>query len=252
MNDPFRHAGEEVELLREGHTMSVVSAHDTLFAYKGNVDFSAIELLTGNSLDALQSRGTVLRNRRWASVLHDGSMFHLFCTFHRNNRSDLFKYQDIYQYRSRDGVSFEGGSVVAEGSAPCITRENGIYRLFYHRKRESHDILVRTAENIGDLTGVPERILVSVPITAELPALSAPSVMRIGNRWYMLCEFRKGDDPWKTIWYWADSIDGPYTYGGLFMDGWRACAFLHEIGGKPLVLYSRRREGIWNISMRSL
>lgn len=241
----------ERKIISSGHTLSLLEVDDKLFAYKGEVNFKGISLYVGDDINSLQPKGQILKNRRWAVSIVDNDIVYLFCTYHKNYKPDIFKYQDIYCYSSNDGILFETLGIFTTGSAPCIWKHAGTFFLYYHRKTDnSHDILLRMSPSVLELKDSPEIKVISIPITNKNEALSAPSIFKKADIFYMLCEYRTGSNQWSTVLYKSNSPIEFFKYEGVVLDNNRACAFQHLINDKYILTYSVKINNIWGICLK--
>ena len=242
---------QEKIIINKGHTISIIHRNGQIYGYIGEVDFSNISLYKGKDIYSLKKDKVLFPDRRWATILDDGESIHLFCTYHKNNKDDLFKFQNIYWYMSADSINFTPKCVITDGSAPWIMKEGNIYYLFYHRKTDlTHDILVKQTRDIFHLYEAQELTVGTCPITNQDYAWSAPSIVKIDNIYWMTTEVRLGNEPWRTIVGYSNDILGPYhTYRELLY-GWRACCFQYIINRRLQILYSIRKNNNWKLAER--
>jgi hypothetical protein len=239
-------------ILPIGHTMSFISIGDEIFAYVGHVKFDGIDLYCGKSLYDLKPAGRILSSRRWGIVRKQncGSVI-MFCA-RSMNRKDIYRDQKIMMYSSPNGIDFNMELEITDGSAPWICVDGETNYLFFHRNTGlEHQILFRKSNSIYELGAAVDNVLISSPIWKTL---SAPSIININRKYYMLLEYqeirKKSRSPWRTLLYSSDSIDGEYAPVGVLLTNDRACAFQYMIDGKLHILFSKRTGpgcGDWGI-----
>ena len=234
-----------------GHTMSMVNYKNYLLVYKGEVDFEGITLFKGNNINSLKPIKQILKNRRWAVVIVDDDKIQLFCTCY-TYKPDVFKYQNIYRYESRDGQTFSEKEIIVKGSAPWIWKYNNNYYLYYHRETEyTHEILVKISKKITELQSSVEHKVLSINIGNGKEVISAPSVVEINGYFFMLCEHRKGNkEAWKTVLFKSENPLGPFNNCGVVLPKWCACAFHYKFDNKYILTYSARRSKKWKNYLR--
>jgi hypothetical protein len=244
---------EEKLIITPGHTLSFIEKEDEIYAYLGQVDWSKIELWKGKDLYSLKFEKLVIPDKRWATAIKDKDSedIYIFCTGHRDSKIDIYKYQDIYLYKSNNGIDFSFVKTIVWGSAPFQVYLNGMFNLFYHRKDDGvHQILVKAANKIENIDIAQEIVVIEIPIRSVDEALSAPSVIYLNNKYYMLCEYRENGGPWTTVLYESDNIFSNWKLIEMVYNNWRACAFHYLLKNKYYVTYSVLNGNIWSMAIQ--
>jgi hypothetical protein len=237
---------EEKLLCSTGHTLGIAQFKNKIYAYRGFPFFERIDLLVCDGIGSLELKGTVLGNRRWAIPYVCEDTMYLFCTSSRGYESTIYTYQDIILYKSNDGKIFTDGVIIADGSAPWIAKfDNKVYYFYYHTVTDStHYIHVRGgADTLEGAVNSPTNTLIKMEKGAIGNTLSAPSVIKFGGMYHMLCEYMSSKDTWKTEMFISRYPDKNFVYYDTLLSDYRACAFQYILNGTYYLLYSRFIEG---------
>ena len=256
----FPKLGEEEILLDSGHTLQMTVFQDSLFGCLGQVDFCQARF--GNLIPCYTESGMaigyhvlgVIDNRRWPVAIEHHGALHVLCT--RSEYPDIsgkrFQQQVIEYYSSRDGAKFQSHGPITEGSAPWLfIEEDNVYLFFHQLQGRTHHILCRVASSVSALRNAPNKTVHVRTQMHEPEAESAPSVLRIGNDYWMTTEYRPAPyTPWQTLLYHSEAPCGPWVYTATLLDNWRACAFQHILGNQYVLTYSHRHNRKWDIRCR--
>ena len=246
----FIRLSEEKNVFESGHTLSLIQRDNDIYAYKGEADFSKIELWSGKNIYNLEYSNLVFNNMRWATITQYRDVTYLCCTERRGNYPDTFKYQNIHVYVTYDHIEYNSLPFVIDGSAPWLYHRDNITHLYFHRKtNDKHLILVKRwysfeIDSIGD---AKEHIILESPLTHTL---SAPSVIYWNGLFWMMCESCNYSDKgyWETVLYVSDNPIRNYVFHSVVLTDNRACAFQHIINNRYILTYSTMRDnGIWKL-----
>lgn len=240
---------DDLRLMKNGHSLSVIKQDNIYFGYKGNVLWEGIDLYAGESIKDLRlMKKDILKGRRWASVVHYKDKVILFCTSTTGKGNEIWQNQEIMRYESQNGQDFEFIDCIGPGDNPFITRFGNRYYLYWHRKNAGHhQIWACSMFNPGGKLGKAKLIKEEEAGVT----MAAPSVICHDGAYWMTLEIRGGGKEWYTILLKSDKPMGEYEHVKTILEPVQACAFLHNIEGQKFMTYSRRRDHKnWGLYLR--
>lgn len=240
---------DDLRLMKNGHSLSIIKQEGIYFAYKGNVLWEGIDLYAGESLDDLRlMKKGILKDRHWASVVHYKDKIIMFCTSTSGKGEKIWQNQEILRYESTNGRDFKFIDSLGPGDNPFITRFKNRYYFYWHRKNAGHhQIWASSMFNPGGKLGKAK--LIKEEETGI--TMAAPSVISHDGTYCMTLEIRSSAKQWHTILLKSDKPMGEYEHVKTILEPIQACALLHNIDDQQFMTYSRRREHKnWGLYLR--
>jgi 2-polyprenyl-3-methyl-5-hydroxy-6-metoxy-1,4-benzoquinol methylase len=239
---------EERKLITPGHMLHMVQWNNEFIAYLGMVSFEGIYLWRGPDIYSLKPclEGPVIPNMRTATVVVIKKTIHLFCAGKIGaEKKDIFRYQDIWHFESRDGKNFKKIGRITSGSAPFIfSHQNRFYLYFHRRTDKQHQILLRSSSTVTGLATAKETQLVR-----RTSSFSVPSMCCYGNIFLLTCEELIGDE-WVTVLFKGVSPTGPFIEAAEHLMP-VPCVYQHLFGNRCFLTYSKKSmEGQWELWIR--